>query len=170
MLNLALARASGKYATAYDIDLVPYEFSFETHLRLAEESKSLLMSGYRINSNIEELENIEIVWEYMKRGNIAEEDLEEGCLKSQFFDRERFGVLPFFLRKELDRIGGWDERFMGWGAEDQDIIGRYLGDSRFLLKSPDLLYLHLNHGTSEGWNEKVLTKKNVHLYETKRMK
>lgn len=168
LLNLALNGASGRYTIAYDIDLVPLDFEFKKHIEIADKSDDLLISGYRINSQAKEFQerDFDLVWKYMHVGNIADEDLEEGCLKSQFLYGERFGVLPFFKRKELLKLGGWDERFIGWGVEDQDMIGRYLGNRRFLLKSPDLLYLHLDHGESEGWNDEKLTEKNVELYES----
>lgn len=168
LLNLALNRASGRFTIAYDIDLVPLDFEFKKHIQIADMSEGLLVCGYRINSKAREFQerDLDLIWKYMHVGSIAEEDLEEGCLKSQFLYGERFGVLPFFRRTELLKLGGWDERFVGWGVEDQDMIGRYLGSGRFLLKSPDLLYLHLDHGKSEGWNDDKLTEKNVELYES----
>ena len=32
----------------------------------------------------------------------------------------------------LLEISGWDEKFVGWGGKDQNIIERYLQDGRFL--------------------------------------
>ena len=168
LLNVALNMASGKYALAYDIDLIPLDFEFKKHIEIADKSDDLLIAGYRINSKVREFreQDVDLVWKYMHVGSIADEDIEEGCLKSQFLYGERFGTLPFFKRSELLKIGGWDERFVGWGAEDQDMIGRYLGSTRFLLKSPDLLYLHLDHDEAEGWNDQKLTDENVKLYES----
>jgi hypothetical protein len=63
-------------------------------------------------------------------------------------------------------LNGWDEHYVGWGAEDQDMIHRYLGSDRFLLSSTDVVYLHLEHGHVADWNDGELTRKNrEYLYK-----
>jgi predicted glycosyltransferase involved in capsule biosynthesis len=86
-------------------------------------------------------------------------------LRKYLLKGERFGVMPLFKRDRLLVINGWDETFIGWGAEDQDLIERYLIDTQSLCRCPDLVYLHLKHGTSDGWNCETLTPKNrAHYY------
>ena len=51
----------------------------------------------------------------------------------------------FFKRDRLLAINGWDEKFIGWGGEDRDIIERYLIDAQFLARFPEFIYLHLPH-------------------------
>ena len=81
---------------------------------------------------------------------------------------EKFGVMPFFCRQRLLDIQGWDEAFIGWGAEDQDLIERYLGQGRTLCRSPRLVYLHLHHEAEPQWREAETVASNRQTYYQKR--
>ncbi|HYE55009.1 MAG TPA: galactosyltransferase-related protein [Chitinophagaceae bacterium] len=170
LLNIGLANSKAKMVTAYDVDLVPLDLSFRLHIELTEKLGECLVTGHRLYYNEEYLSPLEI--EQAKyRSAIAKDDTSEKFLKMQLIDGQRFGVLPFFNRKRMLDIGGWDERFEGWGGEDQDLIERYLDNSRYLLKCPDLLYIHLKHSSdTAGWNDQLLTQQNTQLYHAKREK
>lgn len=77
---------------------------------------------------------------------------------------EKFGVVPFFQRERLSEIGGWDEEFVGWGAEDQDLIERYLKNGYALCRCPELVYLHLFHKQETRWTEPFLVQQNRDYY------
>ena len=77
---------------------------------------------------------------------------------------EKFGVCPIFLKQRLLDIGGWDEGFVGWGAEDQDIIDRYCKDDIHLARFASLTYVHLHHDVTPGWNDREFVEKNRGLY------
>jgi predicted glycosyltransferase involved in capsule biosynthesis len=167
LLNMAFKISKGKIVVAYDVDLVPADLSFDLHLSFVEKSETLLFSGYRLNYPEEYLSPADITTaKYLSA--VAKENCSEKFLKMQLVDGQRFGVLPFFNRRRVMEIGGWDERFEGWGGEDQDFIERYLGNSRYLVKCPDLLYIHLHHGHASGWNDPLLTERNTALYQQKR--
>lgn len=165
LLNHGLALATGEFVTSFDVDLFPYDLSFKTHLALARESERILVVGYRMTTtwrsfSIEDLANVQ------GTAGVARENLHEGFLRDQLLHKHRFGHTPLFRKKYVDALNGWDEQYVGWGAEDQDMIHRYLGTDRFLLTSPDIVYLHLEHGHVADWNDGELTRKNrEYLYK-----
>ena len=88
-----------------------------------------------------------------------------GAVHKQLMQGERFMVCPAYNRLELLSIGGWDEKFVGWGCEDQDVLERYCKTTmRICARSRDLLYLHFDHCDQTGWNEPELVKANRDRY------
>ena len=165
-LNFALKYAKGQFITPFDVDLIPWENTLLRHLEMAQLNPKLLISGYRVMLDRETLDFTDLT-PYIKRAAIAPEDAKTALWK-QLFHRERFGVLPFFSRDRLLEIGGWDENFLGWGGEDQDIIERYLADGRYFCRSPELIYLHLFHEKIKQWNETEIIERNRKYYYQKR--
>jgi len=53
-------------------------------------------------------------------------------------------------RKDIVNIGGWDEKFKGWGEEDMDFAYRlYLSGISFVFPEAEILYaVHLDHPVS----------------------
>ena len=168
LLNIGLGYSVGKLVSSYDVDLVPVDLSFKKHLLLAEESEVLLVSGYRLNCGKEYINVEEIEQERLQAAICVKEECSESFLREQLVQGHRYGVIPLFNRERLIKAGAWDERFEGWGAEDKDVIERYLGGTRHLVRCPDLIYLHLNHEEAAGWNDLALTRKNDSLYYEKR--
>lgn len=161
-LNTGLFLASGEFIAPFDVDLIPLNSTLSQHLKIAQLSPLLLVTGYRVM-----LEGENIDSQAINRTTIAPED-QPSALWKQLIHQERFGVVPFFQRDRLLEIGGWDEKFVGWGGEDQDIIERYLQDGRFLSRCPELVYLHLPHPPNQLWTETVFTDRNrQHYYTTK---
>ncbi|MBL6447566.1 glycosyltransferase family 2 protein [Fulvivirga sp. 29W222] len=159
ILNAGLELSESKYVTPFDVDLVPYNLSFSLHLALANQSDIMLVTGFRVDTDLESFRPDQLSL-LQSRASIAKEDLHEGFMFDQLINKHRFGVLPFFKRTRLEEINGWDEAYVGWGCEDQDIIHRYLGEERYLIKSPDLVYLHLKHPHTPDWNDGDMTRKN----------
>lgn len=166
VLNFALKYAKGKLVTPFDVDLIPWENTFLRHLEMAQLNPNLLISGYRVMLDRDTVNFTDLATE-VKRAAIAPED-KSTALWKQLLHRERFGVLPFFQRDRLLAIGGWDENFLGWGGEDQDVIERYLADGRYFCRSPELIYLHLFHEKIKRWNETEIIEKNRQYYYQKR--
>ncbi len=167
-LNLALKYAKGKLVTPFDVDLIPWENTLIHHLDMAQLNPKLLISGYRIMLDRETIDLADLET-CVDSAAIAPEDAPTALWK-QLLHRERFGVVPFFQRDRLLEIGGWDENFLGWGGEDQDIIERYLADGRYFCRSPELIYLHLFHEKTEQWNETETIARNRQYYYQKRKK
>ncbi|MBF2067701.1 MAG: glycosyltransferase [Calothrix sp. C42_A2020_038] len=168
-LNFGLAHSQGKYIAPFDVDLVPISDTLLKHLRMAKLSPQLLMTGYRVMSNLAiiDFDHIpEISTNIIEDTSIAPED-KETALWKHLIRKERFGIVPLFERQRLLEIDGWDENFIGWGGEDQDIIERYLVDGRFLCRSPELVYLHLSHPPNSEWNEAHLVEENRKHYYAK---
>jgi len=159
LLNEGLKLAKGDFITPFDVDLIPYNLSLDRHLDLARESTKMLITGFRLVTSFRSF-RVDQLQEIQKTASVARENFHEGFMRDQLLNRHRFGVLPFFQRELLKQIDGWDENYVGWGGEDQDIIHRYLGADRLLLTCPDLLYLHLEHDHVRDWNDGELTQKN----------
>lgn len=152
-LNLGLKLTQGKYVTPFDVDLIPVQKTLMKHLDLAEVSPKILVAGYRVMTSVESVLPNEIEG-ILEQSTIAPED-QPSALYKHLLKNERFGTLPFFERQRLLEIQGWDENFIGWGAEDQDLIERYLETSRYLCRSPHLVYLHLHHEPEFQWREET---------------
>lgn len=164
-LNLGLSLSQGKFVTPFDIDLISIGNTLEKHLQMAEMSPHFLVTGYRVMSSSVTVDVANISAE-LERTSIAPEDMPTALWK-HLLRRERFGVVPFFNRERLIKIGGWDEEFVGWGGEDQDIIERYLLDKKYFCRSPELVYLHLHHERNQQWHEASLVEQNRSHYYAK---
>lgn len=166
ILNIGLNEVSTIFVTPYDIDLIPYQNTLSHHLQLAKTSPCLLVTGYRLmisQSFLKPDDNLESI---IKQSAIAPED-QPGPLKKYLTSYEKFGVLPLFLTEKLKNIGGWDENFVGWGGEDQDIIHRYCNQDYTLCRVPDLVYLHLEHHHNSNWYSPEIINKNREYYHRK---
>jgi len=165
-LNLGLAQTTGDLVAAFDVDLIPLDNTLMKHCELAAASHSLLVTGYRLMSQTETVD-IKDLDAAAEAAALGPED-QPSALRKYLLKGERFGVMPLFWRDRLQNIQGWDEAYVGWGAEDQDLMERYLGTKLSLCRCPDLTYLHLKHGPAEGWNCESLTEQNrIYYYATR---
>jgi predicted glycosyltransferase involved in capsule biosynthesis len=163
-LNLGLALSKGQFVAPFDVDLIPIGDTLLQHLKMAELAPHFLVTGYRVMSSSLNVDVNNLAAE-IEQTSIAPEDMPTALWK-QLIRQERFGVVPLFNQSRLVEIGGWDEAFVGWGGEDQDIIERYLNGGRFLCSSPELVYLHLPHEPNQQWTEAPLVEQNrKHYYE-----
>jgi len=161
-LNLGLAQATGELIAAFDVDLIPLSHTLERHFWLAERSADLLITGYRLMAATETVD-LQKLDEAIAQASLGPED-QPTALRKHLLNGERFGVMPLFWRGQLEAINGWDETFVGWGAEDQDLMERYLLPGIGLCRCQELTYLHLQHGPAKGWNSPELTKVNRDYY------
>lgn len=157
LLNIGLSLASGDFVIPYDVDLLPLKDSISVGLQIARSSPQVLVTGYRLMSNVPCFDH------NLQDLGIAPED-SHSALRKQMLSREKFGVCPFFSRSKLLKIGGWNERYVGWGAEDQDIIDRYCGREIHLARFPNLVYVHLDHDVTPGWNDPEFLQRNRKIY------
>lgn len=161
LLNRGLEMARGDYVIPYDVDLIPLQDSISVAYRIARKANNILVSGYRLMCHKEIFEgDIDQLF-------VASED-NRTALKKQLVSGEQFGVCPLFLRERLVEVGGWDENFVGWGAEDQDIIERYCGSEVCLARFAKICYVHLHHPPAEGWNEDQYVANNREIYYSKK--
>lgn len=171
-LNLGLEQSLGQWIAPLDVDLIPLGQTLQRHLFLAERSPQFLVTGYRLMAATETVdwENWDQAanWDQvLNHATIGPED-QPTALHKHLLQGERFGVMPMFARDRLQAIGGWDEQFIGWGAEDQDVIERYLSPDRAICRCTELCYLHLHHGPAANWNDATLTAQNrSHYYQTR---
>lgn len=164
-LNLGLSLAQGEFVVPYDIDLIPIGNVLHHHKWIAEQAPNLLITGYRLMSG-DETVSIDKITSALEKTSIAPED-QPTALWKHLARHEKFGIMPFFRRDKLIEIGGWDEQFMGWGGEDQDIIERYLETGCHLCRCPELVYLHLFHQPDTSWAEPHIVAQNRQHYYAK---
>jgi predicted glycosyltransferase involved in capsule biosynthesis len=165
-LNLGLTLSQTEFVAPFDVDLIPIGDTLNRHLQMAILAPQILVTGYRVmveqeTVNIDELDAI------LEQTFIAPED-KPTALWKHLIRGERFGVVPFFNKARLLDIGGWDEVFVGWGGEDQDIMERYLQGRQYMCRSPELVYLHLAHEPNPQWHETSLVEENRKHYYAKR--
>ncbi|HBE18817.1 MAG TPA: hypothetical protein DEG17_08980 [Cyanobacteria bacterium UBA11149] len=165
-LNLGLTLARGELVAPFDVDLIPIGNTLQQHWQMAMLAPQFLVTGYRVMVEKETV-NFDELNEVIEQTSIAPEDRATALWK-HLIRQERFGVVPFFNQNRLIEIGGWDEGFIGWGGEDQDMIERYLQEGQYLCRSPQLVYLHLAHKPNQQWYEASLIESNRKYYYTKR--
>ena len=165
LLNHALGESRGDFVIPLDVDLLPL-FSISTLCSLLIASPQLIIGGYRIMSGHDPLSMNSCSISVPKP---APEDC-SGAVYKQLMHGDRFMVCPAYKRLELLSIGGWDERFVGWGCEDQDVLERYCNSTMHICaRSRDLLYLHFDHSDQPGWNDPELVNANrEHYYSMNR--
>lgn len=171
-MNLAAEFAEGKFIIPTDVDLLPL---FTPNFLIENQSifYTSLFTGYRLMLGKEG-------WEKLYRNStlaktidfefdqieIAPEDSNTALLKS-LASNEKFGITPIIPRRIFNKIGGYNEKFIGWGAEDQDIINRASSECGPIVKSPEYLWLHCFHqNNNKNWNSIEYTKKNREFYRT----
>jgi len=164
-LNFGLAHARGEFVTPYDVDLIPLNGVLTRHIEAARTSRSLLVAGYRLMSL---RSNVDPTRKFAPTDVQTAPEDNEISLRNQLIHGERLGMVPFFQKTRLKRIGGWDEDFIGWGCEDSDTIERYLKRDLLLVRSPDLVYLHYPHFLEGEWHEADLISRNRRLYHSRK--
>jgi len=168
LLNLGLNISTKHFVAPLDIDLIPYKSSLITHLKIAKENSNSLITGYRLNINENNYHSINFDLNKKSDFKLSSENSKSALIKNLLY-HEKFGIMPFFKRKELLRMNGWNENFIGWGAEDQEIIERYT-QQYWLLHTKDVLYIHIEHKLDNRWREEELVLKNrKYYYENRKL-
>lgn len=159
VLNTGLALARGNWIAPFDVDLIPIDNALTRHFETASASPAILLTGYRLLSRRSQIEPEEIE-KVAAKAHIASEDGKSALLK-YLLTKQRFGHVPMLSAKSLKQISGWNESFIGWGAEDQELLERYIAATgKVFVRSPDFVYLHLYHRPARLWNEPELVAKN----------
>lgn len=130
LLNIGLNLSNAEFIAPFDIDLVPIKDSLKMHLAIASKYKDSLFMGYRMMYPEDYIDRDSIFDIDLSICKVAPEDKETAVFK-QLVDQEKFGVVPFFRKETLLSVKAWDEAYIGWGAEDQDLIERYTKTATF---------------------------------------
>jgi hypothetical protein len=165
-LNTALASTNAPLVAPYDIDLIPFGDTLTRQLRFALQHPQLVFSGYRLMSLLRRIDQASVV----SAVAASEISISEHphYVKQRLVENQRYGVIPFLRAERLREIGGWDERYVGWGAEDQDMLDRYITDEMLLVRSEEFVYLHQHHGFEPNWREEEFTQKNREIFYSTR--
>jgi len=176
LLNRAASAARGAFLMPLDVDLLPAPGVLRKHAFLAESSPACLLSGFRIQLPSFSYPGPRIpreeVWRTLDRadpGLVCEEERYPSSLLERLLDGRRYGVCPCFPSKAFRDLGGYHEGYVGWGAEDQDLVERVCNAGLSLVRCYDLLYHHMPHPLDEaGWRDEGLMAANRALYFTRR--
>lgn len=174
LLNRALELCRGEFVMPHDVDLLPAPGVLGRHVRLAESTQHMLVTGHRLmlphvptTNPLPSARDLVATATEAGEAVIAPED-RPSALRKHLIGEPGFGVNACLRREELERFGGWDESYEGWGAEDQDLLDRVQGAGTTLIRASELLYFHMPHGPEPGWNEGHLTRKNREKLAAKR--
>lgn len=171
LLNRAARLSRAELLCPFDVDLLPAHGVLSLHRRLATEAPGMLVAGYRLNLSEPPGASAsprECTPRWLRAG-VGALGPEENptALRKYLLGGERFGVCPVYRRSDWEAVGGVDERYVGWGAEDQDLTQRIVALGRTLVRSYDLLYFHMPHGREAGWHDPALTERNRALFRSK---
>lgn len=166
LLNIGLEISCAQFVVPYDVDLIPAPGVLARHLSLAAKCHDFgVATAYRLMSHMNQILSPEDLADALANATIAPEDQPSALSKYLRLPR-KFGILPFFRTDVLEHIGGWDERFVGWGGEDEEVLGRYLAAGFHLLRCPELVYLHQHHAKDSQWSESEYVMRNRSHYDT----
>ena len=158
-LNAGLELARGSLIAPFDVDLIPVNNSLMRQFEAAVTAPGMLLTGYRLLCRRSRVDPNDVTTA-AANGRIASED-GKSALRKYLLTRQRFGHVPMLAKKALQKIGGWNESFIGWGAEDQELLERYTSfTGKVFVRSPEFVYLHLYHPPAPLWNEPELVAKN----------
>jgi GT2 family glycosyltransferase len=175
LINRGAAVAEGEYLMAYDVDLLPADGVLSNHLALATLSPFSLVAGYRLQLPemlsepvvIPEVNRLLEESAHKKMSLICPED-GYSALVRYLLCGEKSGVCTCYPIKTFISAGGLDEEFVGWGAEDQDLIERLCDGGLALVRCYDLLYYHLPHEREHNWYDPELVEANRIRFDEKR--
>ena len=174
LLNHAAGMSPASLLCPFDVDILPAQGTLSLHCQLATEAHRMLIAGYRLN--LPDLPSVasprDCTWRWLQSlvGASAEvlgPEENPSALRKYLLHGERFGVCPMYRREDWEAVGGVDERYVGWGGEDQDLIERVVDTGRTLARSYDLIYFHMPHGREAGWHDPLLTERNRALFRAR---
>lgn len=174
LTNSGAKIARGEYLMAYDVDLLPADGVLSNHLALAMASPASLVAGYRlqlpemlVEPVIPDVNRLVEESAAKKRSLVCPED-DQGALIKYLLCGEKNGVSACYPIKAYMSVGGFDEKFAGWGPEEQDLIERVCDTGLAFVRSYDLLYYHLPHDYEALWRDPDLIAANQARFDAKR--
>jgi len=154
--NLGIKRAQGRQLIICDCDTLP-RFSMVVEHQSAFEQAAVLV-GVRYHIRPQAVEAIvspsEATAEWCSKHQHAEDDrLHLPGLKEKYFGIRNYpqpwevcwGCNFSVAREPVMNLGGFDEEFVGWGGEDEDIARRLLLHGLFFKPVPQSVVFHLDH-------------------------
>lgn len=174
LANRGAAVAKGQYLMVYDVDLLPAEGVLSNHLALAMASPASLVAGYRLQLPwmlsepvIPDANRLVEESAALKQSLICPED-SYGALVKYLLCGEKAGVSVCYPVEAFASVGGLDEKFTGWGPEEQDFMERVCDTGLALVRSYDLLYYHLPHDREKLWYDPELIEANRARFDARR--
>lgn len=178
--NNAIRVAGGEYLISLDCDILLLPEAIETHLRHARPglflagSRALLSEGNAARAIAQSLSPrlLETLWEAADKSHLA-------AMQRRFRRNlllRRLGIAaghkPKILgchfslfRSDAERVNGFDERFVGWGLEDDDFARRlYKAGMRGRSVILEARALHLWHPSVESHASTIAESPNISYF------
>lgn len=171
--NKAIMAASGEYLIIIDGDMILQEDFIFDHLKFAREG--VFLQGGRVLLNLEETQDLlakkayQLAYDKSSLKAIRNAFLAWVCYQKTFSkDSLRVNVfLPVrgcnmsFYKKDVEKINGFNEDFIGWGREDSEFVARFLFANGVMkrLKFSGIAY-HLYHPE----NTRAMLEENHKIY------
>lgn len=159
--NNAIRAASGDYLISIDCDILLLPETVQTHLRHARNGLFLVGNRAMLNASNTNLalnqkispRLLEALWNEADKKHLAK--MQERFQRNLFLRRlglsaphkpKILGCHFSLFREDVERVNGFDEKFTGWGLEDDDFARRlYKAGLRGRSVIIDARALHLRH-------------------------
>lgn len=161
--NLGFNASSGDVVVFNDADVLPAPNALELHRRYAEKGSVV------VDAQVWNIAGGQAVVNKMQRFTIDElTSVSQPAIQDQAIVWSTFehpipsnnwwaflSAQCSFRRKDLLRIGRWDEGYSGWGVEDNDIGYRICKEGLRIIYARDVRCFHIDHSISrEEYREK----------------
>lgn len=138
-LNIGINHVKSEFVFMSDVDMIYSPIFIETILKLRQEDTvNYFKVGFLSQSE-----------------SLLNKPFSEYTIK--FYSKKGAYGMALFPFKVLKSIGGYDEFFHFWGAEDEDIINRCKINGVSLKFCNQVLMNHQWHQTYRNYNDKILT-------------
>lgn len=150
--NKVIAKAKGEYIIQIDGDLILNPYFVYDHLKMAKPNTYLQGTRVMLSEQESKILIDKKSFAFLPKGMksiriLCVTNLVSRIIKHKYYKSYAKGVNMSFYRDDLIKINGYDEDFVGWGLEDEDIALRMQngGVVRKFIKFCAIGY-HLYHG------------------------
>lgn len=177
--NLAARVAQGEILVMTDGDCIPFEDTLEPHAERCRSGQAQTGERCYLDENETQLVtasglNLAVIGARARRAGAGR--LWRQSWKNRFYSATGLKPRPKLLtanaavhRDDFERVNGFDERFVGWGYEDEDLARRLRRVGVKILDAcRESLVLHLFHPVHESHRPNARASANYHYFKEAR--